>query len=402
MRNEVKEMKNFWLRKWTGYVIVEIKTKYPERVLNQLFQSGTILWNVSRISEELIRFSMFMKDHHKLDEIEAKEAIEIHFMKPKGLPVWLSILKNNIGFLVGAFIALLFLFILSNMIWNVEIRGASPALTYKIEKQLKELGVRIGGLQFFVDPPEVLQEKITKMNEEITWIGVNIHGTSYSFQVVEKEQPEKEKPLSPRNLVAAKEAVIVDYFVEKGKPLIAVNDYVKPGQILVSGLIGNDNEQRIIPAKGVVLGKTWYKTETEVNMKTKKPVLTGKTKNKNGIKIGSLYIPIWGFGDVPYKDTKVEEEESKLKIFNKTLPFSFVQQSIKEVEYREITYTKEEAKKLALEISKKDLLRQLPEDSKIIGEKILHERIDNGKFKIAILYDVVENIATEQPIIQSN
>lgn len=395
-------MKNFWLRKWTGYVIVEIKTKYPERFLNQLIRSGTILWNVSRISDEVIRFSMFMNDKHKIDEFELEAGIEIQAMEPKGIPVWLSIVKNNLGFLVGTIIALLFLFILSNMIWDVEIRGASPALEYKIEKQLKKLGVKIGGFQIFVDPPEVLQEKITKMNEEITWIGVTIRGTSYSFQVVEKEQPEKEKPLSPRHLVAAKEAVIVDYFVEKGKPLIAVNDYVKPGQILVSGVIGNDKEQKIIPAKGVVLGKTWYKTETEVEMKTKKPVLTGDAKNKNGIKIGNIYIPLWGFGDIPYKEAKVEEEEAKLKIFNKTLPFSFVKQSIKEVEYREITYTKEEAKKLALEISKKDLLRQLPEDSKIVGEKILHEQINSGKFKIAILYDVVENIAAEQSIIQSN
>ena len=44
-----------------------------------------------------------------------------------------------------------------------------------------------------------------------------------------------------------KEAVIVDYFVEKGEPVITINEFVKPGQLLVSGLIGKKIIQNSYP-----------------------------------------------------------------------------------------------------------------------------------------------------------
>jgi len=395
-------LKNFWFHKWLGSIQVEIILNYPERFLNDLIRKEIVLWDVERKDEDVIRFSMFLKDKPILEELSQEYAIEPIILETWGLPVWGKRLKRNIGLLIGGVLGLFILFLLSNMIWQVEIAGASPELEYKLEKQLRVLGVRVGGMQFFVDPPEILQEKITRKNDEITWIGVEIHGTSYRFQVVEKERPEEEDPLSPRHLVAKKEAIIVDYFVEKGKPLISINDFVKPGQILVSGEIGNEKESKIIPAKGVIYGKTWYKTETEVKMKSKQPILTGESQEKIGIKIGTLYIPIWGFSKITFKEKKVEEEESKLKLFSKEFPLSLVKHKIWEIESYERVYTEEEAKKMALEISKKDLLRELPKDSKIVGEKILHESTDSGTFKIAVLYDVIENITDELPIIQSN
>ena len=39
-------------------------------------------------------------------------------------------------------------------------------------------------------------------------------------------------------------------FVEKGKSIVKVNDYVGKGQLLVSGIIGTEKEPEIVSGKG--------------------------------------------------------------------------------------------------------------------------------------------------------
>ena len=48
----------------------------------------------------------------------------------------------------------------------------------------------------------------------------------------------------------------------------------------------------------------------------------------------------------------------------------------------------------------RDLLNRIPKDAEIVDQKVLHESVDNGKLKLLISYDVIENIAKELPIIQ--
>ena len=44
----------------------------------------------------------------------------------------------------------------------------------------------------------------------------------------------------------------------------------------------------------------------------------------------------------------------------------------------------------------------IPKNSEIIGEKILHEGIENGKVVLSIHYQVLENIGNERPIVQGD
>jgi similar to stage IV sporulation protein len=47
-----------------------------------------------------------------------------------------------------------------------------------------------------------------------------------------------------------------------------------------------------------------------------------------------------------------------------------------------------------------DIKNQLSEDAKIIGENVLHQSVDNGKVIVSIHFQVIENIATGEAIIQ--
>lgn len=51
-----------------------------------------------------------------------------------------------------------------------------------------------------------------------------------------------------------------------------------------------------------------------------------------------------------------------------------------------------------MEQARSELLLKLGKDAKIMSEKVLHERMENGKVKMNIIFTVEENIARVQPI----
>ena len=53
------------------------------------------------------------------------------------------------------------------------------------------MGVKIGKFQFNMDDVDTIQRKLSDRIEVLTWVGVELKGTTYHFQVVEKQQPEK-------------------------------------------------------------------------------------------------------------------------------------------------------------------------------------------------------------------
>ncbi|WP_428909169.1 sporulation protein YqfD [Niallia sp. Krafla_26] len=393
-------MKNRWITFFTGIISVRITGKGLERYINTLIKNGLLIWSVRRNGIQSLTFKMKLNDLSKLRELSRGSGIKIEFIKKEGLPFLFKRLLMNSGFLVGAISFLVIITILSNMIWGIQIKGAEPATEYKINKELDKMGVKVGKLQFFVDNVESIQRQLTNNIEEITWVGVELQGTTYHLQVVEKNEPEKPNYLSPQHLVAKKKAVIVDMFVEEGQAVVDIYDRVEPGQLLVSGVIGKEGQNVQVPAKGEIWGETWYKTSVEIPIKTTFQVYNGNEKRKHSLKLGNVKIPLWGFGKIEYKEFETETNEKQIKFLNWTLPISLVSDTHREKESETRIYSNEEAIDVAKKMARLDIKNNLPEDAKIIGENILHQAVDNDKVTVSIHFQIVENIAGGQPIIQ--
>ncbi len=65
-------------------------------------------------------------------------------------------------------------------------------------------------------------------------------------------------------------------------------------------------------------------------------------------------------------------------------------------------YTKDEAVKAAVKLARNNLQSGIGDEAVIEDEKILQEKIENGKVKVTIHFKVLENIAIGQPIIQGD
>ncbi len=392
-------MKNQWIEFIFGRVVVKVSGKGIERFLNMLIRNGFYVWNVKRHGTETITFQMRLEDVRKIRPFVRKSDCHVSFLRRSGVPFLLTRLVKNSGFFLGAGIFLFLIMLLSNVIWGIEIKGAKPATEYQIRKELDKMGVKIGKLQFFVDNVEGIQRRLTNNIEELTWVGVELNGTTYHLQVVEKNEPKKAEVLSPQNLIAKKKAIIWKMDIEDGQKVVDIHDHVEKGQLLVTGEIGKDGQKpNFVAAKGDVWGETWYKSHVELPLNTNFKVFSGKEKQKYSVLLGDVEIPIWGFGAQKFKQFETDTNVHKIHFLKWKLPISFVNKTIREREEYIRTYTDKEAEEMALELAEKKIKSGLDEEAIIKNEKILHKEVKNGKVILDIHFKIIENIAVGQPI----
>jgi similar to stage IV sporulation protein len=393
-------MKNQWIEFIFGEVTVKVTGRGIERFLNVLTRNGLHIWNVKRHGTETVTFKMRVQEAFEIRPFVKQSGCEVSFLQRRGAPFLFKRMLRNSGFLAGAILFLFIILLLSNVVWGIDIKGANPSTEYKIRKELDKMGVKIGKLQFFIDNVNTIQKKLTDNISDITWVGVELKGTTYQLQVVQKKQPKEPEKLAPRNLVATKKATIVKMEIEAGQKLVDTHDQVVPGQVLVSGLIGKEGEETPVAAKGKVWGETWYKSHVELPLKTDFNVYNGNEEQKYSLLAGNVEIPLWGFAKPQFKEYETEVNSKKIHFLQWDLPISFETKTIREREKIERVYTEKEAEKIALDMAKKDLKNKLNEDAQIKNEKILHKTIENGKVILDIHFKVVENIAQDQPIVQ--
>ncbi|MBS4176293.1 sporulation protein YqfD [Lederbergia citrea] len=395
-------MKNQWLTFLAGRVLVKAEGKGIERLINRLAQSGLIIWKVKRQKSGGVHFYIALPDVHKLRHAARKADCSLSFQRGEGIPFLWKRTRKNGGFLIGIFMFFLVAAILSNMTWGIHITGADPETEHKIRKELTNLGIKVGTFHLLSDKPNTIQRKLTERIDNITWVGVELKGTTYQFQVVQKTEPDKIEMKSPGHLVATKKAIIANMFVEKGIPLVKIHQYVDKGQILVSGTIGKEDKHRNISAQGKIWGITWYKTSVEYPLKRTLQVYNGAEKRKHSLKAGSVSLPFWGFGPNKYRHSETEIINHDLFFLGWKLPFVYSEKTIREKEEMQRTLTKREAIEAGKILAKKDLEVNIPADAQLDKEYILHEEVVNGKVKLIIIFQVIENIAMEKPIIQGD
>jgi similar to stage IV sporulation protein len=399
-------MKNDWINHINGYVRVRIDGDYPERFLNRCIEENISIWQIKRVGDRRIVCYMDVKDAKRIRPLLRKTSCKVTFLQRTGIPFLLRRMISRSGFIVGLAAFFIVMFVLSNMVWNVDIKGASPQVEHELRQVVTKMGIKRGAFQFSLPSVELIQRDVTEMVQGATWVGVRQKGTTFEFEVVEQQLPEEAKRHSPRHLVASKKAIIHKIFVEHGQAEVKPNDFVRKGDRLVSGYIGKkdaeDEDKELVPAQAVVLGEIWYKSEASVPLETLFTTVTGEKKSKHYLSVYGFDVPIWGLGQIEFDTFQETDHERPFHLFKWSLPFTYKRTDFFETSQFQRSYKKEEAVRAARERARVDLKKHLPSDAEIIGEKVLHEAVENGKVNLRIHYQVIEDITSEQPIIQGD
>lgn len=390
------------LRNWFfGYLILTLSGKNVERFINEVIREGIKLWDIQLLPEHVFQLRIGIKDFFRLRPHLRKTRTILIRKRRVGFPFWIEKGLRRKGLLIGLFLFILIVYMLSSMIWKVEIYGIERIPTEEVLKAAEKAGFKSGIFKWNLPPLAQMERDIRERLPAASWVGVRIDGVVMKITVAEKVEAKENLLINPRHLVAKKTAIITDMLVEKGNPVVRRNQLVHKGEVLVSGIIGPKeapDRQNVVAAKGVVWGEVWYDSIISVPLKRTIPSYTGEKKRNYSLLLGNIGIKVWGFGKGEIQKEEVEKTKQYLYFLDWKLPIGWEVEERRAYTEQVIQRTKEEAIRLGLALARKDLLSKAGVGSKIKDEKVLQQWLEHDKVYIKVHYAVIENIAEEETI----
>ncbi|GIP35831.1 sporulation protein YqfD [Paenibacillus sp. J2TS4] len=381
-----------------GYITIELRGERLEELINLAVATRLVLWDIRIIKEQLAEVNLSISDFYRLRPLLKKTGCRLHILHRYGLPFFLDKLGKRKFFVAGVFFFLAGLFLLTSLVWKVEVEGNEKLMTVEILEKAKQLGIYEYQWKFRLKNQEDLARELHNQLPGAAWIGVQVEGTHIRIKVVESASPEEREPMNPRHLVATKNAVVTQILAEKGKPVVQPNQYVREGDVLISGWIGNEANQQTVVSQGQVKGLVWYTSTIETPLVRKYKTYSGNSFKRFYLVFGNRALQLTGYGH-KYEASESASSRKTLQWRNYGLPVGWLNEKVREVHLLEEPLEKEAAREIGLERARADLLQEAGKESKIIAEKILKEQEENGKLVMEVHFEVEENIAVEQPIV---
>ncbi|MFC7440621.1 sporulation protein YqfD [Laceyella putida] len=395
------------MRSIYGKVELVCKGKRLLDWINQAVQAQIQLENICWVDSETIRLSVTLPHFFRLYALGRQAGIRLRIIRKEGMPFLWKRAKRRKFFFIGIPVFFAMLLVLSSFVWNIQIEGTERISTQHVQALLKREGVYPGQWKGRLPDRERVQHQLLMQLPQASWVGMRVEGTRVVVTVVEKKAVGSEKEQAPEagpvHLVSTKNALIYDLQVERGNPLVEVNDVVKKGQILVSGIYGNQHHSetgKIVGAKGKVWGEVWYESEVVIPLERKRKVYTGaRVKQEHPYLFGLVLKNPWG-KKVNFRKQEKMERVYSLYVGMWALPMGYMEEEFMEVEWVEEKLDQKQAIQLGRMRATDEMLQKLGREGRILGEKVLHTRVENGKVYLKVHFDVIEDIVKKQPILQ--
>ncbi|MEK3984397.1 sporulation protein YqfD [Paenibacillus sp. VTT E-133280] len=383
-----------------GSVTLHVTGPQVERFINVISEAGIVIWDV-RPAEGGASLKLLLNDFYVLRPILKKTGCRMHVTGRSGLPFLMARLWKRKFFGMGILVFGIMLFMLSTMVWSIRVEGNEKIASEDILAAARQEGVYPFQWIWRLDEPDKLSKGLLAQLPGVSWIGVQRTGTSIKIQVVESKQPDIKPLLSQRHLISRTDAVVTEIYAEQGRPVVARNSRVKKGDILISGALGDEENVQYVVAKGEVKGLVWHEYNIEVPLTTTNSSYTGDRKDRTYLVLGKWAIQLWGYGDSPFEKSRTLIEHDPLSWRSFKLPLGLMTEKEMEISETSETLTPEAGFEKGIERAKNDILARYGVDSVIKSQKVLHEKKENGKVYMKVIFEVEEKISEELPIVNN-
>ncbi len=374
-------------------VKIKIKGKNIERFLKRL-----ISFNIELLKIEYIKYNEIFAQIKKtnIDRVmELKTIYEIEVVEVYGIDKLKQIIKKYKYIIISIIISFLFILYLSNTIFSINIIHNDKNLRELLLNELRENDIKVYSLKKNYKYITKVKTKILeKYKDKIEWLEIENSGTKCIVRVEMRKINNIKSTDIKRNVVAKKDAIIMSITSTKGEILKYKNDYVKKGDVIISGNIYfNENIKDTVEANGKVYGEVWYKAVVEYPLKYREEKILDKEKNIYIFKLGNFNFKL----NTIKNYNVVSKERTILK--HLFLPISLIKQTNKKIEYIEQSLTKDEAVTKASEYAIMKMKSKLNDNEYIINTKNLKVEQNNSKIVIEMFFSVCEDI-TDYAIIE--
>ncbi|QHT60293.1 sporulation protein YqfD [Paenibacillus lycopersici] len=386
-----------WLR---GYVTVALRGEAMERLVNEALADGLQLWSIRRTKDGGMSCNIVIRDFFRLRPLLKRTGCRVHVLSRMGLPFWQLRLRRRVFFGAGLVLFFIGMYLLSSLIWSIDVEGNDKLSEEQILQAAKSEGLYPFQWSFRLQDSSDLSKHLAQKLPGAAWIGVEKRGTHITIRIVESKTPDAKPLMNPRHLVASTDAVVTKVMAEAGRPVVKPNTKVKQGDVLISGLLGDETAGTAVVAKGDVKGLVWHEYDIVSPLTRTSKVYTGNKKIIWYGVAGGRALQVSGFGKIPYDmyERVVQEEKAAWRTLK--LPFGRMKETIMEVKMQQQTITQEEAAAEGLQQARADLLAKVGPDAHIRAENILHQKTDNGKVYMKVFFEVEQSIVKERPLVQ--
>lgn len=356
-------------------------------------------FNIKIISNEVFG-DVYRKDYKIIKSLAHKNNMDVFVSRKKGFIFSLMKYKKRYGFAAGLLLSLSLIFYLSNIVLKIEIQGNNDLSEAKILECLFESGISYG--KFIPDISfKEAERKILTSFDSVSWNSIRHSGGRIVVEIDEAKQPVKIIPENiPCNIVALRDAQIVNTEIYSGIFVRKLGDAVKCGDLLVSGM-GTDihGKSSFFHAYGKITGLYKEKAVFEENLISENITETGESEKKNYLNFFGLEIPLF-LSKNEYIICNIEEDINYFEIFGYKTPIGIKKCTYYKCDNQSIELTKDEAlKKIDESINtyETDVLK----NQKIITKEI-QVVVTDGYVKKIVLYEIEGDIGVQKIIAQSD
>ncbi|MFW5999468.1 MAG: sporulation protein YqfD [Halanaerobiaceae bacterium] len=378
------------VRFFRGYLLVAVYGNALERFISQLIEAGIVLWDVERIADDYYRIKLNIDDFNKLRPILRKRMCRVEVLCKCGFPFLLQRARRRVFFVFGLVLFFIFLWLASSFVWFIEFQGLEDISRDELMSTLQQCGIERGDLKRNINLSE-LEEELVIREPGISWLDARWQGTKLEIEIVEKKTVEKQPA---GDIIAARDGIITELIVLKGRPIVQEGDTVAAGQKLIM------EPEKGTGAKGIVRAYVWYEEEAGAELKKEEPVYTGRSSTLWKLGAGGRKLTLNSFSRPNYdkyvleKDVKTPREWRNLHF-----PVEIIIEEYKEVKVLHEKRDRETAIFLAREKALKQVLSRLSPGAVIQNSRYeISEEEQGNTVKVDLLVKVEENIAQKEDI----
>lgn len=330
-----------------GRVDLELRGNQIEAFINRLYRDKIPLYNPRRDADNKLYCTIPARNFKRLRVPAYKTATKVKILKKRGLFIAIRPFRRRWGLVAGLAVFIGIIFVCSGFVWEIEVSGCEETSYTQILADLDKLGLKIG-CRNTLDVGKI-ENKYLLGNEKLSWMSVNIRGTTAYVEVKEQGVPPKIVDVSvPTNVYAARDGVILSIQDYTGLRCVEVGQAVSAGDLLVSGdWTDQYGVRRLLHCNASIRAETRRETEQKVLLEEQIRQKTGKKQKKYRISLWKWNIPLYFTESFGYNEYDTMVKVCPLKIGAFAFPIRLEIITAEEVRPSTLRRSVEEARKIA-------------------------------------------------------
>lgn len=362
-----------------------------------MIHSGRICCFGQYCRKDVFYADIYRHDLKSVISLAEECGVELKYHELETLSSRLLRYRRRFGIMLGVILTAAASVYFSGIVLTIEIQGNSSVSDSVILAALDELDIRQGS---FLDDINFhyCEDELRLMVDGISWAAIRHTGNRVVVEVTEiVEKPEMLQERMPCNVVAGKSAQITKTIVRDGMLMRIVGDYVRAGDLLISGVV-EDTTGHVTKhhAMGDITGIYEETAVFTADCETEQYTPTGEISDESYLKLFNLKIPLF-IGKNNYESSVSEQSERQVSVFGKELPIWIIDDSVSETELSVVKHTDEELDRLLMDKIYLYEKNFIDEDIEILSREIKSEKKENS-LTYTVTYTLEGEIGVQKEI----